>query len=68
MTNHRSMSSARRIARTGMAVLAASLGSGVLTACSTLLEADAPSRILESTLLVPSNAPVIVAGAVAGFE
>ncbi len=68
MTNHRSISSARRIARTGVAVLAASLGSGVLTACSTLLEADAPSRILESTLLQPSNAPVIVAGAVADFE
>lgn len=68
MTNHRAHSGARRIARLGVAALAASLGSGVLTACSTLLEADAPSRILESTLLVPSNAPVLVAGAVADVE
>lgn len=68
MTNHRSRFSARRIARVGVAALAASLGSGVLTACSTLLEAEAPSRILESTLLTPSNAPVLVAGAVADFE
>lgn len=68
MTNHRSRYSARRMARVGVAVVAASLGSGVLTACSTLLEADAPSRILESTLLIPTNAPVIVAGAVADLE
>jgi starch-binding outer membrane protein, SusD/RagB family len=68
MTNHRSRYSARRMARVGVAVVAATLGSGVLTACSTLLEADAPSRILESTLLIPSNAPVLVAGAVADFE
>ncbi|MCC6931617.1 MAG: RagB/SusD family nutrient uptake outer membrane protein [Gemmatimonadaceae bacterium] len=68
MKTHRSFSSARRIARTGAALVAASFGSGVLTACSTLLEADAPSRILESTLLVPSNAPVLVAGAIADFE
>ncbi|MBK6489127.1 MAG: RagB/SusD family nutrient uptake outer membrane protein [Gemmatimonadetes bacterium] len=68
MTNHRSRSSARRITRVAIAAVAASLGSGVLTACSTLLEADAPSRILESTLLTPSNAPVLVAGAVADFE
>ena len=68
MTHHRSRSSARRIARLGVVALAASLGSGVLTACSTLLEADAPSRILEETLLTPANAPVIVAGAVADFE
>lgn len=68
MMTHRSISSARRIARTGVALMAASLGSGVLTACSTLLEADAPSRILESTLLNAANAPVLVAGAVADFE
>lgn len=68
MMTHRSISSARRIARTGVALVAASLGSGVLTACSTLLEADAPSRILESTLLTAANAPVLVAGAVADFE
>lgn len=68
MTNHRSRSSAWRIARAGVAAAAATLGSGVLTACSTLLEADAPSRILESTLLQSSNAPVLVAGAIADFE
>jgi len=68
MTNHSSSSRTRRIARAGVATAVAMLGSGALTACSTLLEADAPSRILESTLLVPSNAPVIVAGAVADFE
>lgn len=63
-----SISRARRIARTGVALAAASIGSGALTACSTLLEADAPSRILESTLLNAANAPVLVAGAVADFE
>ncbi len=68
MTNHRSRSSAWRIARAGVAAAVATLGSGVLTACSTLLEADAPSRILESTLLQSSNAPVLVAGAIADFE
>lgn len=68
MTNHHSRSSAWRIARAGVAAAVATLGSGALTACSTLLEADAPSRILESTLLQSSNAPVLVAGAVADFE
>ncbi|MEO6444032.1 MAG: RagB/SusD family nutrient uptake outer membrane protein [Gemmatimonadaceae bacterium] len=68
MMNHRSRSSAWRIARAGVAATAAMLGSGVLTACSTLLEADAPSRILESTLLQPANASVLVAGVVADFE
>jgi hypothetical protein len=33
-----------------------------------LLEVEAPSRILEQTLLQPSNATVLVAGAVADFE
>ncbi len=68
MTNHRSRSGVRRIVRVGVAAMAATLGSGTLSACSTLLEADAPSRILESTLLQSSNAPVLVAGAIADFE
>jgi starch-binding outer membrane protein, SusD/RagB family len=59
---------ARRLWRTGVRAFVVVTGGGVLTACSTLLEADAPSRILESTLLQPANAPVIVAGAVADFE
>jgi hypothetical protein len=62
------LSRARRLLRTGVQVAAVMTGGGVLSACSTLLEADAPSRILESTLLQPSNASVIVAGAVADFE
>jgi starch-binding outer membrane protein, SusD/RagB family len=39
-----------------------------LTACDTLLEAEAPSRILEGTLIQPSNATVLLAGAIADFE
>jgi hypothetical protein len=39
-----------------------------MTACDSLLEANAPSRILESTLLQPSNATVLLAGVVADFE
>jgi len=58
----------RRTLRAGVVLAAAAAGSGTLSACSTLLEADAPSRILESTLLQPSNAPVLVAGVVADFE
>ncbi|WP_396207661.1 RagB/SusD family nutrient uptake outer membrane protein [Gemmatimonas sp.] len=44
------------------------LATGALVACGTLLEVEAPSRILEQTLLQPSNATVLVAGAVADFE
>ncbi|MBL8961323.1 MAG: RagB/SusD family nutrient uptake outer membrane protein [Gemmatimonadetes bacterium] len=62
---YRSRASARRIIRRTAVVL---LGSGTLTACDTLLSADAPSRILAETLLQPNNAPVMVAGAVADFE
>jgi hypothetical protein len=60
--------SARRLLRTGLLVATVATTGGVLSGCSTLLEADAPSRILESTLLQPSNASVIVAGVVADFE
>lgn len=58
----------RRIARG--AIAAASMMAPVLslTACESLLEADAPSRILEETLQQPANAQVIVAGAVADVE
>ena len=52
--------------------LAASLGSAlcmaVLTACSNLLDVEAPQLIEEEVLQQPSNAAVIVAGAVADFE
>jgi len=47
---------------------AMALAAGGLAACGTLLEVEAPSRILEQTLLQPSNASVLVAGAVADFE
>lgn len=65
-TRHRA--GAGRIGRFGFAGLVASLSVVGLTACDTLLEANAPSRILESTLLQPSNATVLVAGVVADFE
>jgi hypothetical protein len=52
----------------GARVAALALALGGLTACGTLLEVEAPSRILEQTLLQPSNATVLVAGAVADFE
>ena len=53
-----------RVARATVVALAA----GGLAACGTLLEVEAPSRILEQTLLQPSNATVLVSGAVADFE
>lgn len=68
MVTHRLRAPARRLLRAGLVAAATTLSAGGLTACSTLLEADAPSRILEATLLQPSNAPVLVAGAVADFE
>ncbi|MGH7712507.1 MAG: hypothetical protein ACREOG_14550, partial [Gemmatimonadaceae bacterium] len=49
-------------------VLAAALPVAILTGCDTLLEAEAPSRILEETLIQPSNATVLLAGAIADFE
>ncbi len=48
--------------------IVASLPVVVLTSCDTLLEVEAPSRILESTLIQPSNATVLLAGAIADFE
>lgn len=66
MTRHRA--GAGQVRRLGIAGLAASLSIVGLSACDTLLEANAPSRILESTLLQPSNATVLVAGVVADFE
>ncbi len=59
-----SLARTRRLA-TGAALL---LTSGALAACDSLLSADAPSRILAETLLEPSNATVLVSGAVADFE
>jgi starch-binding outer membrane protein, SusD/RagB family len=61
-------SSQVRAPRAAMRALALGLAVGGLTACSTLLEVEAPSRILEQTLLQPSNATVLVAGAVADLE
>lgn len=68
MTMTRYGARAGRMSRFGIAGLAASLSIVGLSACDTLLEANAPSRILESTLLQPSNATVLVAGLVADFE
>ncbi len=68
MTKTRNRTRAGRMSRLGLAGLAASLSVVGLSACDTLLEANAPSRILESTLLQPSNASVLVAGVVADFE
>jgi len=39
-----------------------------LTACDTLLEIDAPSRVRADDLANPDNAPLLVASAVADFE
>lgn len=65
MMTYRSRNRARRVARSAALVL---LAAGTLTACDSLLEADAPSRILESTLLTPANASVLVSGVVADVE
>lgn len=64
MKTQRSRARASRGAVAGLALLL----SGGLTACDSLLEANAPSRILESTLLQSSNASVLVAGVVADVE
>lgn len=60
---------ARRSAarRAATAALLAPLGAAAL-GCSEILKANAPQLIEESTLQVPTNAPVIVAGAVGDFE
>jgi hypothetical protein len=58
---HRSM---RLVATLGTALLT----TGALSACSNLLDVEAPQLIEEEVLQQPSNAPVIVAGAVADFE
>ena len=58
----------RRAGMVATTAAAALIAAGSLTACDSLLEADAPSRILESTLLQPSNATVLIAGVVADFE
>ena len=47
---------------------AAVMSAGVLAGCNSLLDVQAPQLIEESTLQVPSNAPVIVAGAIGDFE
>ncbi|MCC6317451.1 MAG: RagB/SusD family nutrient uptake outer membrane protein [Gemmatimonadaceae bacterium] len=65
MNTHRPRARATRFV---VATMAMTIAGGALTACDTLLEADAPSRILESTLLQPSNASVLVAGAIADVE
>lgn len=59
---------AGRVRRLSIASLAVSLSIVGLSACDTLLEANAPSRILETTLFQPSNATVLIAGVVADFE
>lgn len=47
------------------ALLAVTTGT---TGCNEILQADAPQLIEESSLQLPANAPVIVAGAVGDFE
>jgi hypothetical protein len=68
MTMRRSHANHRRALRITPALLVAGLSVAGTTACDELLEANAPSRILEQTLLQPSNAPVLVAGLIADFE
>jgi hypothetical protein len=58
----------RSLRARGTRAAVVTLATGALVACGTLLEVEAPSRILEQTLLQPSNATVLVAGAVADFE
>lgn len=41
---------------------------GILTGCESLLEVEAPSRVLAKDLEHPENAALIVAGAVADYE
>jgi hypothetical protein len=55
---------ARRAAAAALLAAAASGSSG----CNEILQADAPQLIEESSLQLPANAPVIVAGAVGDFE
>jgi starch-binding outer membrane protein, SusD/RagB family len=54
--------------RSRAAACLAAAASLVLSSCDTLLEAEAPSRILEESLIHPSNASVLLAGAIADFE
>ena len=68
MIMQRSFARVRRVTRGMTAGIAALVAGGVLTACESLLQADAPSRILESTLLQPSNATVLLSGVVGDFE
>lgn len=56
--------STRLVAATSTALLSL----GALSACNDLLDVEAPQLIEEGVLQQPSNAPVIVAGAVADFE
>ena len=55
-------------ARALTALCGALLSAGALAGCTRLLDVDAPQLIEESTLQIPSNAPVIVAGAIGDFE
>jgi hypothetical protein len=58
---------AARARRAASAALLAVVASGS-TGCNEILQADAPQLIEESSLQAPSNAQVIVAGAVGDFE
>ena len=55
--------------RRGVILLcSALLSAGAVAGCTRLLDVDAPQLIEESTLQIPANASVIVAGAVGEFE
>src|SRR5688572_11710809 len=55
-------------ARRRLAVLFALAVAPVMSACESLLEVEAPSRVLAADLDQPSNAALLVNGAVADFE
>lgn len=69
---HNTRQTGRGVGRRGgrvVTALAVALPPAVLfSACSDLLDVDAPSRIVAETLEQPSNAAALVAGAVGDFE
>ncbi len=62
--HHTPATRARRAASAALLAVVASSSTG----CNEILQADAPQLIEESSLQAPSNAQVIVAGAVGDFE
>jgi hypothetical protein len=62
--HHTPAARARRVTSAALLAVVASSSTG----CNEILQADAPQLIEESSLQAPSNAQVIVAGAVGDFE